>query len=103
MELQVGDEIIVKPSYGRMYTTTVKKLTPTQIVVDRHDTRIKKPFYDGCTAIGSNSYSPYRYYIPSEELIREMATEEALLKISKINFTKLTLEKLNDIINISES
>lgn len=71
-ELQPGDYLFTKSTYHSISKSKVLRLTTTQIVLDeKGNTRLKRPFRNMCTAIGSRGYGSTYYYLPTPELEEE--------------------------------
>jgi len=102
IELKPGDTLFVKSSYSNLQKIKVSRLTNTQIILEEYRSKLKKPFTNGCSAIGSSGWGCLHYFLPTEELEEDYKRQQLLLKISKINFTKISTSDLQQIVCISD-
>lgn len=72
IELKEGDVLFTESRYHGVNKVKVARLTKTQIIIEDYgDTRLRKPFINGCSAIGSSGYGVTSYYIPTPQLEAE--------------------------------
>jgi len=89
-----GDVLFAKSGYHGISKVKVKCLTPTQIVLEGYDTKLRKPFYDGMTAIGTKGYSNTYYYLPSLELENAYRRKINNSFVSTFAWSKLNNEQI---------
>ena len=99
MELKVGDKI-----YGKSYNTinsihTVERVTKMQAICEK-DVRFKLDHSSWINRIGANNYSRVLYYIETDELKNQLIRQNAIYKVDKFDYSKLTTEQLISIISI---
>lgn len=110
MDLQLdpnaGEYLYEINRYHGLTKVIVNRLTPTQIVLDKYDTKLRRPFSDGSPAIGTSGYGNSYYYKPTEKLDEEYKRQNLLRYISKFaSDTRLTslptdrLEKIKAIMD----
>lgn len=101
-QIKIGATIFGESTYHGLSINKVKRLTATQIVLD-DGTKLRIPFNGHSTAIGSSGYGSTYYRSCTPELIAKYNRQTILRKISKVDFTKLETEKLNQILIIVNS
>ena len=98
--LKVGDKVaMVGYSYGEIFRvnyTTIKKITPTRIIVTETNQRYRP---DGTGMNGDGSFRDYIEPI-SEKTDGWLYTRKAMSIINKTQFEKLPVAKLKAIIEI---
>ncbi|HLG26244.1 MAG TPA: hypothetical protein VI423_00495 [Paenisporosarcina sp.] len=92
-ELNVGDRLIADAHFGGLSFVKVVRLTPTQIVLEK-DVKVRRPFVDRCSAIGSTGWSKTYYRIPTEEDERQVSIQRIARSLAKVEWTKIPLETL---------
>ena len=100
-EIKQGDFIFQYSPFSNLVKIEIKEVTKSHLVLGSFNGKIKLPFVDGTKAVGAPTWSNTSYYNYSEELEVKYKKQQALLEISKIDFTKLQQSQLDNILNIS--
>lgn len=102
MELKIGDTVFGNSTYHGFSKLIVKRETNTQIILENQyqkEIKVRKPFKNGCTEIGSSGYGNTSYYF-SDEKIKEMYKRQINNKeISCFPFSKLSNEKIEQLVD----
>lgn len=97
-DLKVGDKLFSESIYHGMREHFVVRLTPTQIVLS-NQAKIKRPFQNGCSAIGTRGYGNTYYYLPNEELKNKWQRKVNNHFISCFGWKKATDEQTQKIVD----
>lgn len=101
-EIQIGTKIAAESHYHGIGELTVAKFTPTQMVLD-DGTRIKLPFSNINYAIGSSGYHKTRYVLFTDEHKNKIRRQNALTEIKRVDFFKVSTDKIETILTILQS
>lgn len=97
-ELKIGDTVFTESRYHGFGIRTVSRFTNTMIVLD-DETKIRKPFTDYNTAIGTSGYGNIHYKPYSDELLKKYTRQQNLKLIGKFNFDRLNDDELKSLID----
>jgi hypothetical protein len=79
----------------------IVRTTPTQAVSDKGDAKFKLGSFNGeAKKVGADSWDRGLYYLETPELKQKLWRQNAISKCSKADFSKLSNEQLQAILNI---
>lgn len=99
-EIKPGTELICKNFYHGISFVKVDRETKTTYILDGYQLKLRKPFIEGCSAMGSRGYHTDSYYTPTPELISQYDKQEAVKKIREVEWKTLPLDILTEILKL---
>lgn len=97
-ELKIGDIVFSESRYHGIKKRTIVRFTNTMAVLD-DDTKLRLPFTNGITAVGTSGYGNAYYYRSCDERMAKYNRQENLSFISSFKFNQLTDERLTELVN----
>ena len=98
IDLKPGDILFSQSRYHGLCKIKVERLTNTLIVLEGGNIKLRKPFSNGVTAIGSGGYGNTFYYLPTQELedMYQRKIDDKL--ISTFAWSKLSNEQIKSVV-----